>query len=112
MPLSRALANVLLTHPCPSCCHKLKKNGSWFMGIRNYRCEACQEDIHMEYEAKIKLFDAHAHLAVQIRAGNRSRDPLTNTPPAQAPPREGPANRPVSVTSSASQIRRLPVQFP
>jgi uncharacterized protein YbbK (DUF523 family) len=30
MALSRALANVLLTHPCPSCGHKLKKNGSWF----------------------------------------------------------------------------------
>jgi hypothetical protein len=63
MALSRALANVLLTHPCPSCGHKLKKNGSWFKGIKNYRYEACQEVIPMGYEAKIKFFEAHVHLA-------------------------------------------------
>jgi len=62
MPLSHALANVLLTHPCPICGHKLEKIGRWFMGIRNYRCYACQADIPMGYKAKLTLFDAHAHL--------------------------------------------------
>jgi hypothetical protein len=61
MPLSRALANVLLTRRCPSCGHMLTKKGSWFRSIGHYRCEGCLEDIPLSYEAKVQLFDDHAN---------------------------------------------------
>jgi transposase-like protein len=63
MPLSRALANVVLTNPCPHCGHKLEKKGSWFQSIGHYRCEACRQETAMEYDAKVELFEAQAHLA-------------------------------------------------
>lgn len=62
MTLSVALMPVLLTRPCPNCGHKLEKKGNWFKIKTSYRCEACHEDIPLRYEAKLKLFDDHAHL--------------------------------------------------
>jgi len=53
---------MTLTRPCPKCGHNLEKKGIWFKVIKSYRCEACDEDIHMDYETKLRLFDAHAHL--------------------------------------------------
>ena len=62
MPLSRALAGVLLTHPCPHCSHKLVKLGRYFQTIGHYRCEGCQRRVNLSYDDKLKLFDAHMHL--------------------------------------------------
>jgi transposase-like protein len=47
MPLSRALANVTLTNPCPHCGHKLEKKGSWFQSIEHYSCEACRGEVNI-----------------------------------------------------------------
>ena len=66
MPLSVALLNVFLSRACPSCGHKLVKKGSWFQTIGSYACEECKADIRMSYEAKVTLFDAHAHLVDQV----------------------------------------------
>jgi|HubBroStandDraft_6_1064221.scaffolds.fasta_scaffold1321194_2 transposase-like protein len=63
MPLSRALANVILANPCPHCGHTLEKKGSWFQTVGRYRCEACQQEVSIRYDDKVKLFEAHAHLA-------------------------------------------------
>jgi hypothetical protein len=62
MPLSSVLAQVLLTHPCPHCGHKLEKKGSWFQAIARYQCEACFGPVRLTQDAKIKLFDAYACL--------------------------------------------------
>ncbi len=62
VPLSPALNDMTLTRPCPKCGHNLEKKGIWFKVIKSYRCEACDEDIPMDYETKLRLFDAHAHL--------------------------------------------------
>jgi transposase-like protein len=61
MPLSLRLANVLLSRPCPHCGHVLHKKGSWFHHISLYKCESCQKQVQMGYDAKVKLFDEHAH---------------------------------------------------
>ena len=63
MPLSRALTNVTLTRACPHCGHNLQKMGRWFRSVSRYRCEACGPAVHVAYEDKVRLFDAHAHLA-------------------------------------------------
>jgi hypothetical protein len=36
--------------------------GRWFLTIARYRCPSCQREVRMTYDAKVKLFDAHAHL--------------------------------------------------
>jgi len=69
MPLSPALLNVLLTHPCPHCGHELQKRGSWFQTIAHYRCESCQRDVHIGYDGKLALFEKYARL---IRRGEIS----------------------------------------
>jgi hypothetical protein len=55
-----------------------------------------------QHPARCWLLRADHASVYRPRAGQPRfpHNPLTNTPPAQAPPREGPANRPVSVTSS------------
>jgi hypothetical protein len=82
MPLSRALANVFLTYPCPHCGHKLEKPGAWFQSIGQYRCNACRRDVRIRYNDKAKLFDAHIRLADNQRAstewgqtGKKTGDP-------------------------------------
>ncbi len=62
MPLSLALSNVPLTNRCPHCAHGHVKMGRWFLTIARYRCPSCQREVRMTYDAKVKLFDAHAHL--------------------------------------------------
>jgi transposase-like protein len=62
MPLSRTLYHVPMTHPCPHCGHKLEKNGSYFQAVVHYRCGSCRHEVGVPYEAKVKLFDDHAHL--------------------------------------------------
>lgn len=61
MPLSHRLANVVLSRPCPYCGHALNKKGSWFKTISSYNCKSCQKQVQMGYDAKVKLFDKHAH---------------------------------------------------
>jgi uncharacterized protein YlaI len=63
MPFSLALANLILTYPCPHCEHKLQKKGSYFQTVGHYYCTECQGRVNITYDDKVKLFDAHAHLA-------------------------------------------------
>jgi transposase-like protein len=63
MPLSPALSDALMTHLCPRCGHKLERKGSYFRTITHYRCGSCQHKVGVSYEDKLKLFDAHSHLA-------------------------------------------------
>jgi transposase-like protein len=67
MSLPARLASVVLSRPCPYCGHVLDKKGSWFQHISHYRCESCQKQVEMTYEAKVELFEKYSRQK-QIRA--------------------------------------------
>jgi predicted RNA-binding Zn-ribbon protein involved in translation (DUF1610 family) len=57
MALSEKLLDVVLTHPCPHCGHKLKQRGSWFQVRRQqYECPSCHHMVPMGYSDKVALF--------------------------------------------------------
>jgi uncharacterized protein (DUF983 family) len=58
-PLSYALDNTLLSHPCPHCGHPRVARGSWFRVIPRYECEACREEVRMGYPDKVSLFERY-----------------------------------------------------
>ncbi len=61
MPLDKALMHTVLSHPCPSCGHRMEQEGKWFWSRPTpYRCPECDALVPMKYPDKIKLFDRHA----------------------------------------------------
>ncbi len=62
MPLSAALANVLLTYACPHCGFAMVRRGRAFQTMARYRCGSCGREVRMTYDMKVRLFDANAHL--------------------------------------------------
>ena len=64
MALTKGLANVLLSHPCPYCGHKHEKTGRYFQTLRDYRCPSCERSVQMTYDDKVRLFEANAHRAI------------------------------------------------
>jgi endogenous inhibitor of DNA gyrase (YacG/DUF329 family) len=61
MPLPDELRDVVLSHPCPHCGHKVEKKGSWFMSQRrHYQCASCHKPVPMGYSDKFKLFERYA----------------------------------------------------
>jgi transposase-like protein len=64
MPLTSGLLDVLLSHPCPRCGHRLEKKGSWFKTISHYTCPSCRHSVQMGYDEKFRLFEANAHRAI------------------------------------------------
>ena len=65
MPLTKGLLDVLLSHPCPYCGHKVENKGSWFKTISHYTCPSCGHSVQMSYDDKVRLFEANAHRAIE-----------------------------------------------
>jgi transposase-like protein len=65
MPLTKGLLAVLLSHPCPRCGHSQEEKGSWFKTISHYTCSSCGHSVQMGYDAKVGLFEANAHRAIE-----------------------------------------------
>src|SRR6266516_4613445 len=55
MPLSGALANIVLGRPCPYCGHVVHKKGSWFQSISHYKCASCKKQWAVDHGNHIVL---------------------------------------------------------
>src|SRR6478609_2933535 len=58
--LSQDAQDIFMTHYCPRCGHRTRRQGSSFRLIRHYRCSACGEQVRLTYNDKLKLFREHA----------------------------------------------------
>jgi hypothetical protein len=56
MSLSHKLNSVSLAYACPHCATIRTKRGDWFRTILVFRCVGCAREVHMTYDAKLKLF--------------------------------------------------------
>lgn len=57
MPLPVELRDSLLTYMCPRCGHRLERRAVWFKAVSSFRCEGCQQALHLTYPEKVKLFE-------------------------------------------------------
>ncbi|WEK03687.1 MAG: hypothetical protein P0Y65_16040 [Candidatus Devosia phytovorans] len=49
-----------MSFPCPHCGHVITKEGSWFRARAHYPCQACRQEVKLNYADKVALFARHA----------------------------------------------------
>lgn len=63
MPIPHDLQDSYLTIACTRCEQPINRKGSWFKVIATFRCPACNTEMRLGYDDKLRIFESYKHLA-------------------------------------------------